>query len=76
MSAMALSKIYHHPKDPDSLEEIERLFRRARELHVLGLTRQTVQEYLRSELAYTLHKPTRRLFIRNHIYVAKIDAQW
>ena len=29
-----------------------------------------------SEQAYTLHKPARRRFTRNHIYVAGIDAQW
>ena len=75
MSAEVLSKIYHDPKDPGSLGGVERLLRRARQLHVPGVTRQTVQEYLRSEQAYTLHKPARRRFTRNHTYVAGIDAQ-
>ena len=34
------------------------------------------QKYLQSEQAYTLHKPARRRFTRNHTYVAGIDAQW
>ena len=76
MSAKALSKIYHDPKDPGSLGGVERLLRCARHLHVTGVTRKTVQEYLKSEQAYTLHKPARRRFIRNHTYVAGIDAQW
>ena len=76
MFIKALCKIYHDPKDPGSLGGVERLFLRARQLHVPGVTRKTVQEYLKSEQAYTLHKPARRRFIRNHTYVAGIDAQW
>ena len=62
---MFLSKIYHDPKDPGSLSSVERLLRRARQLHVLGVTRKSVQKYLRSEQVYTLHKPARRRFTRN-----------
>ena len=76
MSAEVLSKIYNDPKNPGSLGDVERLLRRARQLHVSGVTRKSVQEYLHSEQAYTLHKPTRRRFTRNHTYVAGIDAQW
>ena len=76
MSAEALSKIYHDPKDPGSLGGVDRLLQRARQLHVPGVTRETVQEYLKSEQAYTLPKPARRRFTRNHTYVARIDAQW
>ena len=76
MSAKALSRIYHYTKDPGSLGGVERLLRRARQLHVSGDTRKSVQEYLRSEQVYTLHKPARRRFTRNHTYVAGIDAQW
>ena len=76
MSTKALSEIYHDPKDPGSLGGVERLLQRARQLHVPGVTRKMVQEYLKSEQAYTLHKPARRRFIKNHTYVAGIDAQW
>ena len=76
MSAEALSKIYQDPKDPGSLGGVERLRQRTRQLHVPGVTRQTVLEYLKSEQAYTLHKPARRRFTRNHTYVAGINAQW
>ena len=75
MSAEVLRKIYHNLNDPGSLGGVERLLRRTRQLHVPGVTRQTVQEYLRSEQAYTLHKPARRRFTRNHTYVAGIEAQ-
>ena len=33
-------------------------------------------DYLRGEQAYTLHKPARRHYKRNSIYVSGIDAQW
>ena len=46
------------------------------QLHVSCILRQTVQDYLKSEQAYTLHKPARRLFTKNHTDVAGIDAQW
>ena len=76
MFAKTLSKIYHDPKYPGSLGGVEKLFRRAMQLHVSGATQKTVQNYLRSEQAYTLHKPARRRFTRNHTYVAGIDAHW
>ena len=76
MSAKTLSKIYHDPKYPCSLGGVEQLYRRARQFHVPGATPKTVQNYLRSEQAYTLHKPARRQFTRNHTYLAGIDAQW
>ena len=76
MSAEVLSKIYHDPKDPGSLGGVNRLLRRARQLHVSGVTRKSVQEYLRSEQAYTLNNQAHRRFTRNHTYVAGIHAQW
>ena len=74
MSAEALNKIYHDPTNPGSLGGVERLLQRARQLNVPGVTQKTVQEYLQSEQAYTLHKPGRRQFTRNHSYVSVIDT--
>ena len=66
MSAEALSKIYYEPKTPGSLDNVEWLLQRAWQLHVPYVTRKTVQEYPKSEHAYTLHKPARRWFTRYH----------
>ena len=74
-SAKTLSKIYHNPKDSDSLNKVERLLKRARQLNIPGVSRQTVLKYLWSEQAYTLYKQARRRLTRNHTYVAKINAQ-
>ena len=75
MSAEALIKISHDPKDSGSLDGVERLLQRARQLHVPNVTRKTVEEFLKHEQAYTLHKPARRRLPRNYTYVAGIDAQ-
>ena len=72
----ALKRIYHNPEDPGSLGGIDRLRRRAKQLKVPRVNRQDVVEYLREEQAYTLHKPARRHYQHNHIYVGGIDAQW
>lgn len=72
----SLDKIYHTPGDPGSLGGVDRLLRRARQLKVEGATRKTVETYLQGQQAYTLHKPARRHYKRNKIYVAGIDAQW
>ena len=71
-----LSRNYNNPKDPGSLCKVEWLLWRARQLNVFGVTEITILKYLRSEQAYTLHKPARRQITRNYIYVAGIDAQW
>ena len=76
MSEEALSKINHDPKTLGSLIGVERVFRRAKQLHVPGSTRQTVQNHLRSKQAYSLHKPALCRLFRNHTYVAGIYAQW
>ena len=75
MSAEALRKINHDAKDHGSLGGVELLIRRDKQLYIPNATRQTVQKYLWSEQAYTLHKPTRRLLTKNHTYVALINAQ-
>ena len=71
-----LRRIYRDPSDPGSLGGVDRLFRRAKELNLPNVTRQTVIQFLIGEQAYTLHKPARRHYVRNRTYVAGIDAQW
>ena len=73
MFAEALSKNLLQPQRPGF---VERLLKRAKQPHIFGITRQTVQEFLRSEQALTLHNLSLCQFIRNYTYVAKIDAQW
>ncbi|TAK97480.1 MAG: hypothetical protein EPO08_21245, partial [Rhodospirillaceae bacterium] len=76
MNEATLKTIYHDPSDPGSLGGVERLLRRAKQVKVSGVNREAVENFLHAEQAYTLHKPARRHYVRNHIYVAGIDAQW
>ena len=76
MRSERLDKIYHDPADPGSLGGVNRLYQRAKRLKLPNVNRQVVQQYLQGEQAYTLHKPARKHYERNHIYVSGIDAQW
>ena len=66
----ALKHIYYDLKDTGSLGGVERLFRRAKQLHIPGATRKRVQEFLKSEKDYMVYKPARCRVTRNHTYVA------
>ena len=68
--------IYRTPGDRGALGGAERLYRRAKELNVFGVTRAAVADYLHGQQAYTLHKPARRKYEDNKTYVAGIDAHW
>ena len=35
-----------------------------------------MKQFLKRKQAYTLHRPTRRRYVRNRTYVAGIDGQW
>jgi hypothetical protein len=41
-----------------------------------GYTKKQVRELLQSQDTYTLHKPTRRRFLRRRVVVYGIDHQW
>ena len=76
MSAEALNKINHDPKDPSSLGVVSGSCSAPGSSMSQVSREKTVQEYFKSEQAYTLHKPARRQITRNHTYVATIDTQW
>ena len=48
-----LRRIYRDPSDPGSLGGVDRLLRRAKELNVPNVTRQSVIQFLKGEQAYT-----------------------
>ena len=68
-----LKKLYYSTEDTGSYGGVERLYRRAVTAQAPGVTRHAVREFLSRQQAYTLHKPARRHFSRNRIYVGKID---
>jgi hypothetical protein len=38
--------------------------------------RERVAKFMRAQVAYELHKPARRRFVRNQTLVSHIDEQW
>ena len=70
-----LARIYNEPGDPGAFGGAERLYRSAHSSDA-SITRRAVRQFLETEYAYTLHRPARRHFARNHIYVGGIDRQW
>ena len=70
-----LARIYMDPSDPGAFGGVERLSQRGHSSDA-SITRRSVREFLETEYAYTLHRPARRHFARNHIYVGGIDRQW
>jgi len=72
-----LRAIFNDPSDPGSFGGVERLWRSAQEKdETRGVSRDQVREFLKSEEAYSLHKPIRRHFLRNRTVVNGIDDQW
>lgn len=71
-----LRSIYNKPRDPGSFGGVSRLQSSAAAKGIRDLTHDKVAEFLKSERAYTLHKPYRKNFPRNKTYVSGIDKQW
>ena len=68
--------IYFNPKRPDGFGGIERLFQDVKDEGKFVLNRKQIRDWLIKQDAYTLHKPVRRNFKRNHVLVDGIDEQW
>ena len=71
-----LTRIYRDPADPAGLVGIDRLLRGPQQINVPGVNRNVVEQFLKGEQAYTLHRPAIRRYVRNRTYVAGIDGQW
>ena len=55
MAEAVLKWAYHDPADPGPLSGIDRPLRGAKELKILYVDRETVENVLKQEQAYTLH---------------------
>lgn len=73
--AKQLSDLYYAAGDPGSYGGVEALYRRANEVGI-PVSRKHVQDYLAKQVTYSIHKPARHTFGRNHTYVGHIDQQW
>ena len=71
-----LSRIYYDPGDSRSFGGVERLFKRVKDLGLNQINRKDIEDFLRGQHSYTLHKPSRKAFSRNRTQVSGIDVQW
>ena len=56
-----LKKLYYYLKNPAAYAEKSKLFQKVKK-HDSNITLEDVEEWLKSQLAYTLHKPIRLSF--------------
>ena len=70
-----LDSIYTNPRDPGSYGGQNKLLKSARK-HYGGTSAKSVQAYLQTKDAYTLHKPRRLRFKRNRFIMTDIDDLW
>jgi hypothetical protein len=73
--ARELSKLYYSVGDVASYGGVNRLYARAKEVGI-PVDRDAVAKYLSGQLSYSMHKPARHTFRRNHTYASRIDQQW
>jgi hypothetical protein len=71
-----LKKLYTNPSKPSSFGGVDALYRYVKKDGKHQLTRSQVRSWLRSQDAYTLHRPVRYRYPRNRILVGGIDDQW
>ena len=68
-----LEKLYCERHRPSALGGVERLYGAARHY---GLKRSQVIHWFEQQPSYTLHKPARKKFPRNKVFVNGLDEKW
>lgn len=71
-----LASIYLDPTHPASFSGLDAVYRAVKEEGESEISRKQVQDWLRQQEVYTLHKPARRLYKRSRVIVPGIDAQF
>ena len=67
--------IYTDPSNPGAFGGIRNLYIQAKKVDP-NITLKNVKDWLKRQHTYTLHRPARRRWKRNRIYVSYIDEQW
>ena len=70
-----LKKLYYDLKNPTAYAENPTLFQEAKK-HDLNISTEDIEEWFKSQLPYTLHKPICLKFKTKPVVVHKIDEQW
>ena len=70
-----LKKLYYDLKNPAAYAKKSKLLQEAKK-HDSNISIKDVEEWLKSQLAYTLHKPVRFNFKTRPVVVHQTDEQW
>jgi hypothetical protein len=65
---MSLGRVYYDPKHSAGFGSVAKIVKASK------YKRRDVEEWLSGQNAYTLHKPVRKKFPRNHYTVSNIDV--
>ena len=71
-----LREKYYNLNAAGSLGGVDALFRAVKEEGNHRIPRKRIQEWLKSQDSFTLHKPVRKHYARNRVIVGGIDHQW
>ncbi|MCG8048323.1 MAG: hypothetical protein N0E59_23375 [Candidatus Thiodiazotropha taylori] len=71
-----LTEIYYDPKHPGSFAGPQKLYRVVKNEGKFNIGMYKIRKFLHNQEAYSLHKPARRRFQRNHIVSAGKDDLW
>ena len=72
---MNLEKLYSDPSVPGSLGGLDKAYREFKKV-IPNLTRKDVEDWSKTSLAYSLHRPSRKNFRRDRILTNNIDYLW
>ena len=70
-----LEKLYYSLDSPVSFAGKEKLYNAAKQKNA-SFSRKEVDEWLKAQITYTLHKPVRQKFKTRPVIVHEIDEQW
>ena len=76
MTEKKLASIYLDPSHPASLRGLDVVYRAVKVEGESEISRKQVQDWLRQQNVYTLHKPARRHYKWSRVIVPGIDAQF
>ena len=71
-----LHEKYYNLEKAGSLGGVNALYRAVEEDGKHTIARKRIQEWLKMQDSYTLHKPVRKHYSRNRVIVGGIDDQW
>ena len=68
-----LFRVYVSPEHAASFTGLDKLYRTAKN-HFPSITRKEIRKWAKSNLSFSLHKPSRRTFKRDKVYASESDS--